>query len=119
VQRLIYHQNSRIEDIESTYHILKISYLLLQTYRHDIFKILLGVPSFEAQIVSELEKKFKDTYKQLCEFYGVPLVNQIVPEHSNYRPIAIRIGHLKSDYREGLLKYCNKNPFDVCDLLKS
>ena len=29
VQRLIYHQNSRVEDIESTYHILKISYLLL------------------------------------------------------------------------------------------
>ncbi len=44
VQRLIFHQNNRIEDIESTYHILKISYLLLQTYRHDIFKILLGVP---------------------------------------------------------------------------
>ena len=77
------------------------------------------MPSFESQIVSELEKKFKDTYKQLCEFYAVPLVNQIIPEHLNYRPIAIKIGHLKSDYREGLLKYCNKNPFDVCDLLKS
>lgn len=77
------------------------------------------MPQFEAQIVSELEKKFKDAYKQLCEFYGVPIINQIIPEHFNYRPIAIRIGHLKSDFREGLLKYCNKNPFDVCDLLKS
>ena len=66
----------------------------------------------------ELEKKFKDTYKSLFEFYRIP-VNIPINIESNLRPLAIKVGQLRSDLREGILRFYNKNPYDAIDMLKN
>jgi hypothetical protein len=92
--------------------------LLLPQNRLDIQKILLNVPEFEIQILVELERKFKETYKNLFEFYRMP-VNIPLNVEGSLRPLAIKVGQLRSDLREGILKFYNKNPFDAVDILKS
>ena len=92
--------------------------MLLPQNRLDIQKILLNVPEFEIQILVELERKFKDTYKNLFEFYRMP-VNIPLNVEGSLRPLAIKVGQLRSDLREGILKFYNKNPFDAVDILKN
>lgn len=42
-----------------------------------------------------------------------------VNPEQNLRPLAIKLGQLKSDLREGILKFYNKNPFDAVEFLKN
>jgi hypothetical protein len=65
--------------------------LLLPQNRLDIQKILLNVPEFEIQILVELERKFKETYKNLFEFYRMP-VNIPLNVEGSLRPLAIKVG---------------------------
>jgi len=65
-----------------------------------------------------LEKKFKETYKSLFEFYKMP-PNLPVPVESSLRPLTIKVGQLRSDLREGIMKFYNKNPYDAVDILKN
>jgi len=66
-------------------------YLLLPQNRQDIHKILLEVPEFEIQILLDLERKFKDTYKSLFEFYKIP-ANIPINIEGSLRPLAIKVG---------------------------
>ena len=58
----------------------------------------------------------------MLEFYRIPTNLQLsfyLTAEQALRPLAIRVGILKSDLREGLLKFYNKNAFDAVDILKS
>jgi hypothetical protein len=49
------------------------------------------VPEFEIQILVDLERKFKETYKNLFDFYKMP-PNIPINVESSLRPLAIRVG---------------------------
>ena len=64
----------------------------------------------------ELEKKFDEAYKSLVDHFGI---QQIINHEQSIRPLSIRLGLLKSDLREGLSKFYNKNPFESLEIFKN
>ena len=108
-------QNAKIEDLEIAHSIIKILYLL-PTSRSEIYKILIQIPDFENRAIQELEKKFEDAYQRLIDHYQLPL---IFINEQNIRPLSIKLGQLKSDFRKGLSKFYNKSPFDSLEMFKN
>ena len=64
----------------------------------------------------ELETSFDDAYAKLVEHFQM---NPMSNHEQVLRPLSIRLGLLKSDFRQGLVKFYNKNPFEALDLFKS
>jgi hypothetical protein len=64
----------------------------------------------------DLDKKFEVTLRLIFDFYKIPFV--ITNVEQSIRPLAIKVGLLRSDLREGLLKFYNKNPFEAIEELK-
>eukprot|EP00347_Sterkiella_histriomuscorum_P010775 403374964 len=108
-ERLLMQQNQKIEELEIANNIIRILYLL-PTSRSEILRILMQIPDFEFQVLFELERKFEDAFQRLLDHYQI---NYQFNHEQNIRPISIRLGILKSDFRVGLAKYFNKSPLEA------
>lgn len=65
---------------------------------------------------AELETKFEENYRRLIEIYKFEPQFQY---EQVLRPLKIKLGLLKSDFREGLSKFYNKNTYEALAILSS
>jgi hypothetical protein len=69
-------------------------------------------------VISDLESKFDLTFKELFDFYKTEVTFSVNLDEQ-VRPLAIRVGQLRSNFREGLIKFYNKNAYEAVELINS
>ena len=66
-------------------------------------------------ILQSLESKFDKTYKELISHYKVNPQQTYLEQH--VRPLTVKVGQLRSNLREGLIKFFNKNAFELTEIM--
>ena len=113
-ERLLYQYNTKVEQLEIVNHIIQILYLL--PIHKDFFaNFVVNVPEFEHQMAIDLEGKFEENLATIMELNSVGSAN--LNYETLVKPVRVKLGSLRSDFKDGLAKFFNKNTLDSISLI--